>query len=132
MRLLYQIKLQFVEFLCIDLTLECIYQLFGQVILIMFAKTETSTTGGLNKFFEKEKDTLFNLPIEVILTLSIIWSMKTLILLHLKTISTKKEFLPFTAKVAIIFWGTMANAKRILAMVAFFIPSLGLFSIHYH
>ena len=116
--------------MCIDLTLECAYHLFGQITLVLFAKTETPTSGGLDEFFRK--DTIFELPIEAVLTFSIIWSLKTLILLNLKTTSTAKGFLPFTAKVAVIFWGTMAITRRILSMVAFFIPSLGLFHILYH
>jgi len=84
----------------------------------------------LNEFFRE--DTIIGLPIEFVLTFSIIWSLKTLILLHLKTISTEKGFLPFTSKILIFLWGTMSTARRILSMVAFFIPSLGLFNVLYH
>ena len=124
------IKYQFVEFLSIDLTLECVYELFGQTILFFLSNSETLTTGGLNEFFRR--DTIFGLPIEVVLTFSIIWSLKILILLHMKTISTEKGFLPFTSKFSIFLWGTVATSKRISSMVAFFIPSLGLFNILYH
>ena len=123
-KLLYQIKLQFVEFLSIDLTLECVYQLFGQIILLFLSKTQTLTTGGLDIFFNEDVD--------YVLILSIIWSLKSIISLHLKTIATEKGFLPFTAKITILLWGTMANTKRILSMVTFFIPSLGLFDILCH
>ena len=98
--------------------------------MFFLSKQGTLTTGGLNEVFRK--DSIFGLPIEVVLTFSIIWSLQTLTLLHLKTIALEKGFLPFTAKVSIFFWGTMATAKRILSMVAFFIPSLGLFNILYH
>ena len=74
----------------------------------------------------------FQFTIKFVLSFSIIWGFKTLILLHLKTISTEKGFLPFTAKITIVFWATMAISRRILSMVAFFISSLGLFNILYH
>ena len=125
-----KVKLDYLKYLTIDLNLECIYQTFGQIILVFLSSTNTPTTGGLDEFFRK--DSVAGFPIEAVLTLSIIWSLKTLILLHLKRISTEKGFLPFTAKLAIFFWGTMANTKRILSMTSFFIPSLGLFNILYH
>ena len=107
----YRVKNQFVEFLSIDLTLECVYQLFGQIILLFLSNPGKLTTGGLNEFFRR--DTIFGLPIEVVLTFSIIWSLKTLILLHMKTITTEKGFLPFTSKLSMFLWGTMATSKRI-------------------
>ena len=110
--------------------MECVYQTFGQTILVFFSMTETATTGGLDEFFRK--DSIGGFSIVLVLSLSIFWSFKTLILLHLKIISVEKGFLPFTAKLAILLWGTMANWKRILSLITFFIPSLGLFNILYH
>merc|ERR1712155_308046 len=53
-------------------------------------------------------------------------------MLHRKQIKTDKEFLPITSQVFVILWGLFASAKRIIAIVAVFIPSLGLFNILHH
>ena len=127
---LMKTKRQFVDFVRIDLALECTYQLFGETILILLSTTETSTTGGLENFFKK--DSFAGLSLSLFLTLYIIWSLKTCILLHLKSVGTEKGFLPFTAKLTVVIWGTISYAKRIMSLVAFFIPSLGLFNILQH
>ena len=125
-----KINMQLVNFLYIDLTLECIYQIFGQIILVFLSRTATSTTGGMEVFFETES--LLGLPIELVLSLSIIWSVKTCIMVHLKSIKADKLFIPFMAKIVVLLWSTMATARRILSLVAYFIPSLGLFNLLYH
>ena len=59
-------------------------------------------------------------------------SFKTCVLLHRKQIKTDKEFLPMTSQAFVILWGLFASAKRVIAIVAVFIPSLGLFNILHH
>ena len=39
---------------------------------------------------------------------------------------------PFTSQLVILLWSTVASARRIMAIVVFFIPSLGLFNILNH
>ena len=70
-------------------------------------------------------------PIAV-LAISIAITLKSCITLHLKTVKTEKQFVPFTSTFFILLWGLFSTLRRIIAMVCFFIPSLGLFSILYH
>ena len=67
-----------------------------------------------------------------VLAISIAITLKTCITLHLKTVKTEKLFVPFTSKIFILLWGSFSSMRRIISMVCFFIPSLGLFSILYH
>ena len=70
-------------------------------------------------------------PIAV-LAISIAITMKSCITLHLKTVKTEKQFVPFTSTFFILLWGLFSSIRRIIAMVCFFIPSLGLLNILYH
>ncbi len=114
------------------LGLEVFYQAAGQIILLFFATTETRTTGGLEAVFTQEKS-FFGIedPIAA-LAISIAITLKSCITLHLKNIKTEKEFVPFTSTFFILLWGIFSSLRRIISMVCFFIPSLGLFSILYH
>ena len=67
-----------------------------------------------------------------LIILTTLWSFKTCSLLQRKAIATEKGFLPFTSQLVIVFWSTVAAGRRIMAVVAWFLPSLGLFSILNH
>ena len=49
-----------------------------------------------------------------------------------RLISLEKGFFKFSSQFFIFLWGTFAILRRVLSLVAFFIPSLGLFSLLYH
>ena len=94
--------------------------------------TATPTTGGLETVFEKDTFLGLNLRPQAVLTLSVVWSLKSCIMSHMKTLKTAKGFFPFTTTFFVLFWGSFATLRRVLAVVSFFIPSFGLFSILYH
>ena len=104
----------------------------GQIILLVYAKTGSRTTGGLETVFDQ--DTFMGLQMDPVLVLgiSIAITLKSCFTLHLKAIKTEKHYLPFFSSVCILFWGLFASLRRILAIVCWFIPSLGLFSTLYH
>ena len=114
------------------LGLEVFYQVAGQIILLIYAKTGSRTTGGLETVFDQ--DTFMGLQMDPILVLgiSIAITLKSCFTLHLKAIKTEKHFLPFFSSVFILLFGLFASCRRILAIVCWFIPSLGLFSTMYH
>ena len=53
-------------------------------------------------------------------------------LLHLKSVATEKGFIKITSKIFVFLWGAFAVMRRVLAIVVFFIPCMGLFSILFH
>ena len=106
------------------MSLELIYQIPLQLILVLLSISKTPTTSGLEAFFE-QTDT-------VVLILLTIWSFKTCVLLQKSAIKTEKVFFPFTSQLVILFWSTVSVGRRIMAIVVFFLPSLGLFSILNH
>ena len=94
--------------------------------------TATPTTGGLETVFEKDSFLGLNLKPQAVLTLSVVWSLKSCIKLHMKTLKTAKGFFPSTTTLFVLFWSIFATLRRVLALLTFFTPSFGLFSILFH
>ena len=104
----------------------------GQIILLIYAKTGSRTTGGLETVFDQ--DTFMGLQMDPVLVLgiSIAITLKSCFTLHLRAIKTEKHYMPLYSSFFILFLGLFASFRRILAIVCWFIPSLGLFSTLYH
>ena len=112
------------EFVRVDLGLEVMFQLSGQILYLLLSSTNTPTPGGLEEMFKKTSDAF--------LALSIGESVKTICSVTLKTISTVKVFLPFTTKMVLLSWIIVSASLRLMAIVVFFTPAFGLFSILGH
>ena len=102
----------------------------------MLTRTDTATVGGLETFFQLQQDpkNVFGIDFtpKTIIVLSVLWSLKTAILLHVKTLSMEKGLFGFKAKTAAFLWGLVASVRRVLGIVAFFIPCLGLMNLLWH
>ena len=68
----------------------------------------------------------------VFLALSIALSVKSMYFVTLKCISILKPFLGFTTKLVLMLWIIFSVSPRLMAMVLYFTPALGLFSILGH
>ena len=103
-----------------------------QIVLLLMATTATATTGGLETMFKQ--DSMFGIPMdpETVLTLSVILSMKTCVNLHLKAIKVNKGFFPMTSKLIVWTWGLFGTLRRVLSMVIYFVPFLGLSNVLHH
>ena len=110
------------------LGLEVFYQVAGQIILLIYAKTGSRTAGGL----ETVKDTLMGLQMDpdLVLGISNALTLISCFTLHMTAIKTKL-YLPWRSRLLILLWGLFSSLS-ILSMVCWFIPSLGLFGILYH
>ena len=110
------------------------YQIALQIVLILLTLTETATVSGLEAFFKKDSKVVFGIPLSpmTIIVISVLWSLKTGILLHVKLLSMEKGFFGFKAKCITCLWGLVASVRRVLGIVAFFIPCLGLMNLLWH
>ena len=127
------LKTVWLEFFKIELFLELFPQVALQVIILLLTNTETGTVylPGLNAI---TSSTFFGIKFspEVFLGISIFWSTKSCILLQIKSISAEKGFMPAMTQIIVTFYATFGTIRRILAIVMFFVPSFGLFSILHH
>ena len=125
-----QIKVELANHTSVDLGTELITQISLQLLLLFLNGTKTKTTGGLEVLFEQTE--AWGIPGKTIIILTTLWSFKSCILLQRKIIQTEKGFLPFTSQIVVVFWSTMAAGRRIMAIIVWFLPSLGLFNILTH
>ena len=70
-----------------------------QVALLLLTQTQTATVGGLETFFAQDKMFGISMNATTIITLSVILSLKTSILLHVKKLGMEKGgYFGFKAK----------------------------------
>ena len=112
------------------LGLEVFYQTSLQIVLLLLTHTDTATTSGLQTFFQQSR--ILGLNPSVILCLSIAWSLRTSIKLHVKTIKTQKVMFRLKPMFLTGLWGLVASGRRVLSIVSFFTPCLGLFNLLSH
>ena len=122
-------KLQLVEFHKIELGTEVFVQISLQILILLLARTETPTTGGLETIFNKESSGYH--PIFV-LFFSISLSLVSCIKLHTSFMVAEKVFFPPESVFCVLLWGTFAALRRTLSIIAWFIPSMGLISLLHH
>merc|ERR1719300_1595071 len=129
------LKEQWISFFKTELFLELFYQVALQIIILFLTETDTGTAslpglraiiGNSSFFFIRDINPT------VFLTLSILWSMKSCISLQIQTIAIKKGYCQFKTKVILACYALFSTFRRILSIVIFFAPSLGLFSILHH
>ena len=125
-----KIKSQYVAFIRNDLGTEVFYQVAGQIILLLMAQTQTPTTSGLEIMFAKSS--FLGIPADGFLIISILWSMRTCVSLHLKSVSVEKAFLPMMSKLILSIQAIIVSLKRVIIMVAFFCPFFGHLDILQH
>ena len=106
------------------------YQIALQIILLLMTATKTSTTSGLQTYFQQ--NTILGIDPSIILGFSIAWSLRTSITLHVKTIKRQKICFGFKQSFFVGLWSLLATLRRVLSIVCFFLPSLGQFNILYH
>ena len=112
--------------------MEVFYQVSLQIALLLLTQTKTATVGGLETFFTQDEMFGVSMQPSTVIILSVFLGLKTSILIHVKIFSLKKGFFGFKAKTATFLWGLVASVRRVLGIVIFFSPSLGLLDLLWH
>ena len=118
-----------IDLLCLGF--EVIVQVTISILLLLLNRTDTPTTGGLEAIFDEGK-TWLGWDASAILAVSVTWSIFSTIKTHTNLTILEKGFCPTTSKLVVLAWATFATLRRILSLVAVFIPSLGLYSLLNH
>ena len=121
------------HFMKLEFGIENYLTVITQTLLVLLSTTETGTTRGFESLFDRKTTFLgIEMKPETILILSIAISLKSCFMTHVKVLTKEKGFMPIVPKLIVIIWTMFGALRRVLSIVAFFIPSLGLFSILYH
>ena len=119
-----EINKELISFKQIQFSLEDSYQILLQILPLLLATTDTSTTRGFEIMLEKSSR--FGKPLDtwLILTLCVGLTQRSVILLLVKYTCAEKIFAPMKLNLCSLF----ACSRKTLSSVAFSLLSLGLFS----
>ena len=147
-----KMKWEVCQFVKLELGMETIYQVALQIILLLMALTSTGTEEGFTEIFKEgpsqegeevlTKDAISSIVENIgiktetyailLLSLSIVLSFKTCIMSHLKILTSQREWFPSTAKLLALFFSLFCCLIRVLAIICYFAPALGLFNLLHH
>ena len=122
------------NFTKIELGLETMFQIAGMNILLLCTKSNTRTHDSQIYILFKDEENEY-LPLEVFHTItyfSMVYSFISCVRSHLVVLSADREYFPLSSKSIAGLYAMMAITKRILAIIMFFAPALGLFDLLYH
>ena len=112
----------------LELGLETIYQIIGQLVLLFLAKTETPTQNGLKTIFNEDLGGLALFALIASITLSFYSCVSS----HWKALNACREHFPIMSRMTSGFCCLCACVSRVMAIVLFISVPLGLFSFLRH
>ena len=127
-----------------ELGLETIFQLCTKLILLVYADSKTRTTEGLSTMFEEDwkfefgnlesiyEEKFLNLVFFIFLYATTCWSFISNVNSHITGLSAKRKYFPFASKIVVGCYAFFASTSRILTVIMYFTPSLGLFNTLRH
>ena len=122
------------NFTKVEVGLETIYQMVILNIILFATQSRTRTYDDLIfvLFKQKENSFLSTEVLQIIGFLSIGYSFISCVRTHLDVLSAEREYFPFVGKAIAGLCSMFAVTKRVMAMILFFAPALGLFDLLHH
>ena len=112
----------------LELGLETIYQLIGQLVLLLLANTETPTQEGLKTIFNEDLGGLALFAMIASITLSFYSCVSS----HWKALTACREHFPIMSRITSGLYSLCACVTRVIAIVLYISVPLGLFSLLRH
>ena len=112
------------QFVKADLGIESHCQLTLTIILVLLASSETRTIVGFEVMFERE--TLFYIPTNIALPISITWSLISCISAFFKGISKTRKHATATSNGIILMYAAVSIFTKTFSIILFWTPCLGL------
>ena len=123
----FAIRYSLRSFKKLELCLETIFQLTLQLILILYATSETKTTSGLDQIFREENPLALGF-----LIFSTLLSFISCIMYNITGLSAPREYFPIVSQIMAGLYTGFSITKRVSCLVLYFAPSLGLFNLLRH
>ena len=127
---LTKVKYQVSQYYHALLGIESHAQITIIALLLFMVNSETRTIVGLEVMFKE--DTIFFLPTQVALVISITWSLFTCVLAHFKGIEKKRVHSTKLSKITILIFSLTSIFIRVFTYVMYFTPILGLLNCLRH
>ena len=120
----------------VEVGLETIYQMVGLNILLFASSSGTLTYNDLIFVLFKEEEleiSFFSTAVlQIIGYLSIGYSFISCVRSHIGVLSAEREYFPVSSKCIAGLYTMFAITKRVMSMILFFAPALGLFDLLHH
>ena len=124
-----KVKYHLCQHIRMELGLETIFQLSGQLILLFNCLTETGTHEGLDMIFQVESTRVLSI---ILLILSSVMSFLSCCTSNLKALISQREYFPLKSKAVAGLYTLFACCVRVLVFIMYFAPTLGLFNLLRH
>jgi len=115
-----------------ELNLETIFQMSGKLVLLLFAWSETRTSQGLFSVLQQGNNTVFGIPAEIVVFLSVLFSFATFSFAQTAGIAGSRVYFPLKSRLILGLSSICACIKRVFTIIFYLTPSLGLWNILRH
>ena len=119
----------------LQLGLETIFQLAGNVVLLFYGYSQTKTSQGFAALFKQDNMTVWNLTFSPNFILSMLLAMNLITFVRVNFSCIVEGYgsnCKFTGKMLILTCIAIGSLIRISSMTLYFAPTLGLFDLLHH
>ena len=115
--------------------LETIYQLTLNLLLLLYGLTNTKTSQGLSALFESDNHIdIIGIPISatLMITINTVLNFFSLIYANINGIRENSRYFPVMSQLILALAISCSCASRIMSIILYFSPTLGLFDLLHH
>ena len=125
-----RVKAQTSKFIRTELGLETLLQMSLALVLLLYARSSTRTTEGLEAIFDK--NAVLGLDPLIVATLGVLWGVVSIFRSYMYGIQCVKDYFPIKAKGIVGLYSIITIVIKAGVIVLFFTPALGLFDLLKH
>ena len=129
------IKLQTAQFIRTELCIERTLQITFSILLLVFSKSDTRITQGLEAIFDQTGDSnestlgLLGIPPELLLTLNNAWALYSAWNAYVRGMSSTKNHFPTNASLLLGLFVVLSVGLQCFTTIIFLTPTLGLLNV---
>ena len=115
--------------------LETIYQLTLNLLLLLYGLTKTRTSQSLSALFESDNNIeIVGVPMSatLVVTINTVLNFFSLIYANINGIRENSRYFPFMSQLILALAISCSCVSRIMSIILFFSPTLGLFDLLHH
>ena len=126
-----RITFHYRNFIKVELGIETLSQMSAMYILLLSAKSDTQTYIDQLQIMDSDRGK-GPMLLQIFGYISIAYSFISCVHSHILVLSADRDYFPFSSKCIAGIQTMIAITKRVMAIILFFTPSLGLFNLLRH